>query len=121
MVVGMARCMLKAMGVPVKFWWEAVTTAVFILNRSFTRNLEGRTPYGAWYGGKPDVNFFCVFGCRAYAKETRPGLKKLDDRSKPMVMLGYEPGSKAYWLYDPAGRRVYVSHHVIFNEGTSWN
>jgi hypothetical protein len=40
-----------------------------------------------------------VFGCKAYAKETKPGLKKLDDRSRPMVMLGYEEGSKAYRLY----------------------
>jgi transposase InsO family protein len=35
-IVGMARSMLKAMSVPAKFWGEAVTTAVFILNRSYT-------------------------------------------------------------------------------------
>ncbi|WVZ53685.1 hypothetical protein U9M48_004590 [Paspalum notatum var. saurae] len=32
-VVGMARCMLKAKGMPATFWGEAVTMAVYILNR----------------------------------------------------------------------------------------
>lgn len=28
-------------------------------------------------------------------------VKKLDDRSRPMIFVGYEPGSKAYRVYDP--------------------
>jgi transposase InsO family protein len=52
-VVGMARSMLKAKGMPNRFWGEAVLTAVYILNRSLTRALEGRTPFEAWYGRKP--------------------------------------------------------------------
>jgi transposase InsO family protein len=74
-VVGAIRCMLKAMGVPAKFWGEAAHTAVFVLNRSVTRSLDGRTPHEAWYGVKPSVHFLRVFGCRAFAKEARPGLK----------------------------------------------
>ena len=30
-VVEMARCMLKAMSVPARFWGEAVLTAVYVL------------------------------------------------------------------------------------------
>jgi transposase InsO family protein len=56
-VVGTARCMLKGMGVPAHFWGEAVSTAVFLLNRSHTRSIEGHTPYEAWHGIKPDVKF----------------------------------------------------------------
>ena len=55
-VVGTARCMLKGMGMPARFWGEAVTTAVFVLNRSFTRSVDGRTPYEAWHGTKPNVH-----------------------------------------------------------------
>jgi len=120
-VVGATRSMLKAMGVPAEFWEEAALTAVFVLNRSLTKSLPGKTPYEGWYGSKPSVHFLRVFGCRAYAKETRPNLRKLDDRSRPMVMLGYEAGSKAYRLYDPAKRRVHVSRDVVFDEGTGWN
>lgn len=120
-VVGTARCMLKGATMPARFWGEAVTTAVFLLNRSFARSVEGRTPYEAWHGAKPDVKYLRVFGCKAHAKVTRPDLKKLDDRSKPMVMLGYEPGGKAYRLYDPVAKRVHVSRDVVFDETRSWD
>ena len=120
-VVRTARCMLKGIGMPAQFWGEAVTTAVFVLNRSFTRSVDGRTPYEAWHGTKPKVHFLRVFGCRAHAKITTPNLKKVDDRSKPMVMLGYEPGGKAYRLYDPTTKRVHVSRDVIFDESAGWD
>jgi hypothetical protein len=120
-VVGMARCMLKGTSMPARFWGEAVTTAVFVLNRSFTRSVEGRTPYEAWYGVKPDVKYLRVFGCRAHAKVTKPNLKKLDDRRQPMVMLGYEPGGKAYRLFDPTSKRVHVSRDIVFDEAKGWN
>jgi transposase InsO family protein len=46
-IVEMARCLLKGMKVPGEFWGEAVKTAVYILNRSPTHSLEGRTPFEA--------------------------------------------------------------------------
>ena len=113
--------MLKAMGMPATFWGEAATTAVHILNRSFTRSLEGITLHEAWCRAKPNVHYFRVFGCVAYAKETKPGLKKLEDRSRAMVMLGYEPGTKAYRLFDPIKKRVHVTRDVVFDEGKAWD
>jgi transposase InsO family protein len=46
-VVGMARALLKQRGMPTVFWGEAVVTAVYILNRSPTKALNGMTPYEA--------------------------------------------------------------------------
>jgi hypothetical protein len=46
-VVGMARALLKQRGMSAVFWGEAVVTAVYILNRSPTKALNGRTPYEA--------------------------------------------------------------------------
>ena len=43
-VIGMARSMMKAKAMPVRFWGEAVTTALFILNRAPTKALKGKTP-----------------------------------------------------------------------------
>ncbi|XBI71622.1 hypothetical protein VPH35_065793 [Triticum aestivum] len=120
-VVGMARSMMKAKGMPDYFWGEAVTTAVYLLNRAFTRSVDGATPYEAWHGRKPEVSHLRVFGCVAHVKSARPLLKKLDDRSTPMVHIGYEPGSKAYRVYDPATHRVHVSRDVVFDESASWD
>ncbi|WVZ48804.1 LOW QUALITY PROTEIN: hypothetical protein U9M48_000211 [Paspalum notatum var. saurae] len=120
-VMATARCMLKARNMPGTFWGEAVHTAVFVLNQSPTRSVAGKTPYEAWHGEKPAVHFLCTFGCLAHAKVTRPHMAKLEDRSKKMVFIGYEPGSKAYRLYDPVARRLHVSRDVIFDEGKVWD
>ena len=46
----------------------------------------------------------------------KPILTKLEDRSTPMVFLGYMEGTKAYRLYDPCGGKVVVSRDVKFDE-----
>ncbi|WVZ89853.1 hypothetical protein U9M48_036206 [Paspalum notatum var. saurae] len=120
-VVGMARIMLKAKGMSAAFWGEAVSTAVYIHNRSPTKSLEGKTPFEAWHECKPDVAHLRTFGCIGHVKVTRPNLAKLEGRSRPMVFLGYEAGSKAHRLYDPVERRVHVSRDVVFDEAASWD
>uniref|UniRef100_A0A8R7TXP5 Retrovirus-related Pol polyprotein from transposon TNT 1-94 n=1 Tax=Triticum urartu TaxID=4572 RepID=A0A8R7TXP5_TRIUA len=120
-VMGMARSMLKARGMPAFFWGEAITTAVFLMNRSYTRSLARKTPFEAWYDRKPNMHFLRVFGCVAHVKDTRPHLAKLADRSKAMVFVGYELGGKAYRAYDPATKRVHVTHDVVFDERASWD
>ena len=119
-IVGMARCMLKAKGMPTAFWGEAMSTAVFILNRAPTKALNGRTPFEAWHGRKPSVAFMRTFGCMGHVKNTKPSLTKLEDRSTKMVFLGYEKGSKAYRLCDPVTGRVTVSRDVVFDEAGAW-
>ena len=115
--------MLVTAGMPGRFWGEAVMTAVYLLNRSPIRSLDGMTSYVAWYNKRPAVHHFCVFGCIAYMKVTCPHLAKLDPRGLKVVFIDYEPGSKAYRLYDPVGGQAHVSHDVVFNESTflQWN
>ena len=120
-IVEMARCLLKSMKVPAKFWGEAVKVAVHILNRSPTKSLDQKTPFEAWFGRKPGVQHLRTFGCKAYAKVVGPGLTKLADRSVPGVFLGYEPGTKAYRVYDPIHNKLIVSRDVIFDEKQGWN
>jgi len=79
------------------------------------------TPFEAWYGSKPPVHFFRVFGCVAHVKATGGHRSKLDDRSTPMVFIGYEPGSKAYRFYNPNTDRVHISRDAVFDEGRPWN
>nr|CAB3459387.1 unnamed protein product [Digitaria exilis] len=103
-VVGMARSMMKAKGLPGLFWGEAVNTAVYILNRSSTRILDGKTPCEAWHGERP-----------------APHLKKLENRSTPMIFIGYETGSKAYRVYNPVDGRVRATRDVVFDEDAQWD
>ena len=74
------------------------------------------TSFEAWYGRKPSVSFLRTFGCIGHVMNTKPVLTKLEDRSTPMVLLGYELGTKVYRLYDPRGGKVVVSRDVVFDE-----
>ena len=105
----MARSMMKAKSMPARFWGEAVTTAVFILNHAPTKALKGKTSFEAWYEHKSSMSFLWTFGCINHVRKTKLVLTKLEDRSTPMVLLGYAEGTKAYRLYDPRGDKVLVS------------
>jgi hypothetical protein len=115
-VVAMALSMLKAKNLPGEFWGEVVITAVYILNRTSCKGINGRTPFERWYGRMPAVHHLRVFGCIVHIKNTKPHLKKLEDRSKRMIFIGFEPGSKAYRAYNPATARVTVTRDVVFDE-----
>ncbi|GJS96809.1 zinc finger, CCHC-type containing protein [Tanacetum coccineum] len=115
------RSMMKAMKLPLTFWAEAVRHAIYILNRVPTRALIDKTPYEALYNRKPNLENLRIFGCTAYAKITIPHLKKLDDRSIPLIYLGVEEGSKACRLYDPIAKKKHVSRDVRFMETKPWD
>jgi transposase InsO family protein len=46
-VVTMARSLLKSRNVPMRFWGEAVVTAVYLQNWAPTKAILGMTPYEA--------------------------------------------------------------------------
>jgi hypothetical protein len=118
-VVGMARTLLNQRGMSAVFWGEAVVTAVYILNHSPTKALNGRTSYEAWHGRKPVVSHLRVFGCLAFGKELGH-IGKLDDRSTPGVFIGYAEGSKAYRILDPGTQRVRTTRNIVFDKGRGW-
>jgi hypothetical protein len=120
-VMAAARCMLKAKKLPCMFWGEAIVCVVYLLNRTTSKSINGKTPYELWTGTTPAVSHLRVFGCVAHVKITKPNIKKLEDRSKPMIFVGYEAGSAAYRCYDPCTKRVHISRNVIFDEDACWN
>ena len=67
------------------------------------------------------MSFLQTFGCISHIRKTKPVLTKLEDKSTPMVLLGYEEGTKAYRLYDPHGGKVVVSRAVVFDEKAAWD
>jgi hypothetical protein len=119
-VVAMARALLKQRRLPVRFWGEAVVTAVHLLNQSPTKALSDMTPYEAWHDKAPAVAHLRMFGCLTFTKDLTQ-LKKLDDHSHPGVFIGYVDGAKAYYVLDPATQRVRVSRDVVFDESRGWD
>jgi len=65
-ILEMTRCMLHEKNLPKKFWAEAANTSVFLQNRLLTRAVKDQTPFEAWYGYKPSLNFLKIFGCLCF-------------------------------------------------------
>jgi hypothetical protein len=81
---------------------------------------EGQTPFELWYDKKPVVHHLKIFGCVVYVRNTRPNLKKLEDRRRRMIFIGYEHGTKAYRAYDPATKKVMITCDLVFDEAARW-
>ena len=118
----MTRSILNHKDMPNYLWGEDIRHAIYLINRVATRSLSPpQTPYEALRQRKPNLGHIRVFGCLGYARTEAAGRKKLDDRSKLLVHLGTEPGSKAYRLFDPTKQRIVVSRDVICDEEQGWN
>ncbi|MCO5602854.1 hypothetical protein L7F22_056993 [Adiantum nelumboides] len=115
-IMEMARAMLAHASLPRSYWAEACNTAVYIQNRSPTHALQDMTPFQAYYGRKPTVSHFRVFGCSAFVHIPKEKRQKLDFKSKKLLFLGYSAESDAYRLYDPDTRTTTVSRDVVFDE-----
>ena len=118
--MGLVRSMLKGKKLPLELWGEAVTTYTYVLNRSATKSLRGKTPYECWFGRKPSVNHLRIFDSLVHVK-VMANVGKLEDRSQEMVFVGYEQGSKAYRCIDLATHKISISKDVIFEESKSSN
>jgi transposase InsO family protein len=60
-----ARAMLSAHDIPLRFWGEAISTAMHIKNRMPNSSIKFKTPYELWYGRKPSLGHLRIFGCMA--------------------------------------------------------
>jgi hypothetical protein len=116
-IMDKAMAMLHTASLPNGFWEYAVSTAVHTYNRTPSRTLKWRTPVEAWKPGKvPDVSYFRVFGCKAYMHVPADKRHKLDAKAIEVMLVGYEPGSKGYQLWDKHTCSVKLSRDVTFDE-----
>jgi hypothetical protein len=113
-----SRSMLQHAALDDEFWTYAVQQAVHVRNRTSTRVLNGRTPYEAFHGRKPDVSNLRVFGCLAYGlipKGNRKG--KYSPRARKAIHLGKAAEYKAFTLLDIETGKIFTTRNVTFDEG----
>ncbi|KAJ4724683.1 Retrovirus-related Pol polyprotein from transposon TNT 1-94 [Melia azedarach] len=113
--------MLKSKRLPKEFWAEAVSTAVYLSNRSPTRSVWGKIPQEAWCGRKPGISHLRVFGSVAHVHVPDERRTKLDDKSESFILIGYDSSSKGYKLYNPNNKKIVISRDVIFDEEGEWD
>ena len=108
--------MLIASNLPTFLWDEAVAHAAYLRNHAPTQALNGKTPYKAWHGAKPNVSHLREFGSDVWILDESKNRSKLDPKSKKMVLVGFMDGSKSVRYYDASTRSIKVSRNVAFNE-----
>ena len=99
-LVEMVRSMLFDSKLPHRFWVEALSTAVYLRNRSPTRAVQGLTPFEEWIKVKLQVEHLRVFGCVAYTHVPRDERRKLYPKARKYILVGYGEKTKGYRLYD---------------------
>ena len=61
-----ARALLLSSELPPHFWVEAVSMAIFLINRQSSSVLQGCTPYERLFGYPPNYIHLCCFGCACF-------------------------------------------------------
>lgn len=115
-IMGHSRAMRSYAKLPPNMWAECVTTATYLIARTPTSSLDGRTPYEGFHGKKPDISHLREFGAKAFVLIQNRHNSKIYERSIECVMIGYSNNSKAYRLYHRTSGTIYTSYHVAFIE-----
>lgn len=115
-LVERARCMLFFANLEKRYWAEAVAAAAYIINRSPTKSLQGKTPYEMWKGKKPTLSHMKIFGSEAMVYVPKEKRQKWDRKSVKMIFVGYCDNTKGYRFMDPKSHKVVKSRDVTFIE-----
>nr|KYP63355.1 Retrovirus-related Pol polyprotein from transposon TNT 1-94 [Cajanus cajan] len=120
-VLEIGLAMLYQSHVPTRYWVDAFSSAVYIINRVPSQVLSGQIPSGKipftlLFQVAPTYANFHPFGCRVFPC-LRPYMKsKFSHRSSPCIFLGYSSHHKGFKCLDLTTSRIYVSHHAQFDE-----
>ena len=114
-ILGRARSMRLACNAPASIWDEFCATAAYLANFTASSSIAGKTPYELWFNKIPSLSHLREIGCRAFAL-IQTNNPKIFQRSKPCVLIGYAPHSKAYRLWDITSNVIFNSFHVNFVE-----
>ena len=80
------------------------------------KHADYKTLKELWSGQKLNISHLRVFGCLVWVHILKKRRHKLQPKSRAMIFVGYEPGSKGYQFWDAAHQRFKISHDVKFEE-----
>jgi hypothetical protein len=114
--------MLWSQRLSANFWAEAMSTAVYILNRTPSKSNGKKTRYELFHGVTPDVSNLRTFGCTVYAKVYDVLRKKWDAKSFKGRFMGYDETSPLSWkVWNPSTHVVTNTSNVIFDEAGTYS
>ena len=85
----MTICMMEAKGLAANLWGDAMNVSSHIQNRVPHSFVKGKTPFEVYFGHKPNVSNFKVFGSTAWARIMHDKRKDLQPQSIEFLFIGY--------------------------------
>ncbi|KAK9190783.1 hypothetical protein WN943_019393 [Citrus x changshan-huyou] len=117
-LLNVGRALRFQANLPLNFWGECILSAAYIINRTPTPLLDGKTPYELLHGKPPPYAHFRSFGCLCYARYVPRDKNKFNHRSRRCVFVGYPHGKKGWRVFDLETNEFFVSRDVVFFEDT---
>ncbi|CAI7891846.1 unnamed protein product [Closterium sp. NIES-53] len=114
MVMDVARTSMIHAAAPHFLWLFVVQYAAHQINLQPRVSLPETTPTLRWTGKVGDATAFCVWGSRAFVRDT--SADKLSSRAVPCVFLGFPLDAPGWQFYHPTSRHVLSSQDVTFDE-----
>ena len=121
-ITTMTRKLLGHSGIPKRLWVETADTAVYLLNKTPSRRLTGKSPQQlineefGWTPELPYVGNLKAYGCTAFVLDHDiPRSHKFEPRGLKGYLVGYE-GENIYRIWFPNSDKVVRSTNVTFDE-----
>ena len=115
-IINGAEAMRDHAGLSNNFWIYAVKAKLHVYNVTPIKHTDYKTLKELWSGQKLNISHLRVFGYLAWVHILKKRRHKLEPKSRAMIFVGYEPGSKGYQLWDAAHQCFKISHDVKFEE-----
>ncbi|GJQ70660.1 hypothetical protein Trydic_g23048 [Trypoxylus dichotomus] len=108
------RTLLKAKKLEKRFWAEAINTAAYVLNRTGTNNIEGKTPYESWFHKHFDINGLEILGSEIYVHIPKGKRRKWDSKARKGIVMGYGENTKVHRVYLKDNQKLELARDVVF-------
>ena len=115
-ILNVARALRFQANLPIEFWSFCALTAGYLINRTPSTTLKGKTPFELLYQRPPPMNHLRVFGCLCYVHNQKHGGDKFASWSNKSVFIGYPYGKKGWKVYNLDTRVFSTSRDVVFIE-----
>jgi transposase InsO family protein len=97
-LLDMVRTLLLESSVPPKFWVEALSTTVYLINRLPSQQLNFDSPYYRLFGMHPDYHNLHTFSCVCFVHLPSHERHKLTAQSARCAFMGYSAGQKGFFM-----------------------
>ena len=100
--------MIEAKDLIPNIWDESINYVAYIHKISIHKSVDGKTPYEAWFGHKPNISHLRIFGSRAWERIPSEKRKALQPQIKECIMVGYGEYKKGYNIFDTLTQNNFI-------------